>query len=214
MSVTESISKYNLELGDVELIAVSKTKPISAIMEAYEAGQRHFGENKIQELAAKYEELPKDIHWHMIGTVQTNKIKYIAPFVHMVHGVDRRKVLVELNKQAVKCGRTIKSLLQVQIASEDTKSGLSEGELRELVGQLDDFPNAEVVGLMGMATNTKDMNLVNSEFARLKDLYDELGTTRNWNTLSMGMSGDYKLAIENGSTHVRIGSSIFGARND
>ncbi|MAZ97077.1 MAG: YggS family pyridoxal phosphate-dependent enzyme [Flavobacteriales bacterium] len=214
MSVTESISKYNLELGDVELIAVSKTKPISAIMEAYEAGQRHFGENKIQELAAKYEELPKDIQWHMIGTVQTNKIKYIAPFVHMVHGVDRRKVLVELNKQAVKCSRTIKSLLQVQIASEDTKSGLSEGELRELVGQLDDFPNAEVVGLMGMATNTKDMNLVNSEFARLKDLYDELGTTRNWNTLSMGMSGDYKLAIENGSTHVRIGSSIFGARND
>jgi PLP dependent protein len=214
MSVTESISKYNLELGDVELIAVSKTKPISAIMEAYEAGQRHFGENKIQELAAKYVELPKDIQWHMIGTVQTNKIKYIAPFVHMVHGVDRRKVLVELNKQAVKCSRTIKSLLQVQIASEDTKSGLSEGELRELVGQLDDFPNAEVVGLMGMATNTKDMNLVNSEFARLKDLYDELGTTRNWNTLSMGMSGDYKLAIENGSTHVRIGSSIFGARND
>lgn len=214
MSVTESISKYNLELGDVELIAVSKTKPISAIMEAYEAGQRHFGENKIQELAAKYEELPKDIQWHMIGTVQTNKIKYIAPFVHMVHGVDRRKVLVELNKQAVKCSRTIKSLLQVQIASEDTKSGLSEGELRELVGQLDDFPNAEVVGLMGMATNTKDMNLVNSEFTRLKDLYDELGTTRNWNTLSMGMSGDYKLAIENGSTHVRIGSSIFGARND
>ena len=195
MSVTESISKYNLELGDVELIAVSKTKPISAIMEAYEAGQRHFGENKIQELAAKYEELPKDIQWHMIGTVQTNKIKYIAPFVHMVHGVDRRKVLVELNKQAVKCSRNIKSLLQVQIASEDTKSGLSEGELRELVGQLDDFPNAEVVGLMGMATNTKDMNLVNSEFARLKDLYDELGTTRNWNTLSMGMSGDYKLAI-------------------
>ena len=181
--------------SEIALVAVSKTKPVEEIMQSYEAGQRIFGENKIQELAAKYEELPKDIQWHMIGTVQTNKIKYIAPFVHMVHGVDRRKVLVELNKQAVKCSRTIKSLLQVQIASEDTKSGLSEGELRELVGQLDDFPNAEVVGLMGMATNTKDMNLVNSEFARLKDLYDELGTTRNLNTLSMGMSGDYKLAI-------------------
>jgi pyridoxal phosphate enzyme (YggS family) len=181
-------------------------------MEAYDAGQRHFGENKVQELAAKYEVLPKDIQWHMIGTVQTNKLKYIASFVHMIHGVDRKKVLVELNKQAVKNDRTIQCLLQVHIAEEDTKFGLSELELRELISELDQFPNAEVVGLMGMATNTKDFNVINREFASLKNLFDELGTTRNWHTLSMGMSGDYKIAIENGSTHVRIGSAIFGAR--
>ena len=212
MTISESITKHSLELGNVQLIAVSKTKPTSAIMEAYDAGQRHFGENKVQELAAKYEVLPKDIQWHMIGTVQTNKLKYIASFVHMIHGVDRKKVLVELNKQAVKNGRTIQCLLQVHIAEEDTKFGLSELELRELISELDQFPNAEVVGLMGMATNTKDFNVINREFAYLKNLFDELGTTRNWHTLSMGMSGDYKIAIENGSTHVRIGSAIFGAR--
>ncbi len=212
MNISESISKYSLGLGDVQLIAVSKTKPASAIMEAYHAGQRHFGENKVQELAAKYEALPKDIQWHMIGTVQTNKLKYIASFVHMIHGVDRKKVLVELNKQAIKNSRKIQCLLQVHIAKEDTKFGLSELELRELIGELEQFPNAEVVGLMGMATNTKDSNVINREFAYLKDLFDELGTTRNWHTLSMGMSGDYKIALENGTTHVRIGSAIFGAR--
>ncbi len=212
MNISESISKYSLGLGDVQLIAVSKTKPASAIMEAYDAGQRHFGENKVQELAAKYEALPKDIQWHMIGTVQTNKLKYIASFVHMIHGVDRKKVLVELNKQAIKNSRKIQCLLQVHIAKEDTKFGLSELELRELIGELEQFPNAEVVGLMGMATNTKDSNVINREFAYLKDLFDELGTTRNWHTLSMGMSGDYKIAIKNGTTHVRIGSAIFGAR--
>ncbi len=212
MNISESISKYSLGLGDVQLIAVSKTKPASAIMEAYDAGQRHFGENKVQELAAKYEALPKDIQWHMIGTVQTNKLKYIASFVHMIHGVDRKKVLVELNKQAIKNSRKIQCLLQVHIAKEDTKFGLSELELRELIGELEQFPNAEVVGLMGMATNTKDSNVINREFAYLKDLFDELGTTRNWHTLSMGMSGDYKIALENGTTHVRIGSAIFGAR--
>lgn len=214
MNISESISKYSLGLGDVQLIAVSKTKPASAIMEAYDAGQRHFGENKVQELAAKYEALPKDIQWHMIGTVQTNKLKYIASFVHMIHGVDRKKVLVELNKQAIKNSRKIQCLLQVHIAKEDTKFGLSELELRELIGELEQFPNAEVVGLMGMATNTKDSNVINREFAYLKDLFDELGTTRNWHTLSMGMSGDYKIALENGTTHVRIGSAIFGARKE
>lgn len=214
MNISESISKYSLELGDVQLIAVSKTKPASAIMRAYDAGQRHFGENKVQELVAKYEILPKDIQWHMIGTVQTNKLKYIASFVYMIHGVDRKKVLVELNKQAIKNSRTIKCLLQVHIAKEDTKFGLSELELRELIGELEQFPNVEVVGLMGMATNTKDSNVINREFAYLKDLFDELGITRNWHTLSMGMSGDYKIAIKNGTTHVRIGSAIFGAREE
>jgi len=214
MNISESISKYSLELGDVQLIAVSKTKPASAIMRAYDAGQRHFGENKVQELVAKYEILPKDIQWHMIGTVQTNKLKYIASFVYMIHGVDRKKVLVELNKQAIKNSRTIKCLLQVHIAKEDTKFGLSELELRELIGELEQFPNVEVVGLMGMATNTKDSNVINREFAYLKDLFDELGITRNWHTLSMGMSGDYKIALENGTTHVRIGSAIFGAREE
>ncbi len=212
MNISESISKYSLELDEVQLIAVSKTKPISAIMEAYDAGQRHFGENKVQELATKYKELPKDIQWHMIGTVQTNKLKYIASFVHMIHGVDRKKVLVELNKQAIKNNRTIQCLLQVHIAQEDTKFGLNELELRELIGELEQFPHAKVVGLMGIATNTKDSNVVHREFAYLKNLFDELGTTLNWHTLSMGMSGDYKIALENGSTHVRIGSAIFGAR--
>ena len=214
MSIAESISNYTLELGEVQLIAVSKTKPESVIMEAYHAGQRHFGENKVQELTAKYEALPKDIKWHMIGTIQTNKLKYIASFVHMVHGVDRKKVLVELNKQANKCSRTIQCLLQVHIAREDTKFGLSELELRALVSELDQFPNVDVVGLMGMATNTKDSNVINDEFTYLKNLFDELGSTRNWHTLSMGMSGDYKIALENGTTHVRIGSAIFGARKE
>jgi pyridoxal phosphate enzyme (YggS family) len=213
MSIADSISKYKRELGKVQLVAVSKTKPSSDILEAYNAGQRHFGENKIQEMASKFEELPKDICWHMIGHIQTNKIKYMAPFVHLVHGVDRRKVLVELNKQAAKHDRVIHCLLQIHIAREETKFGLDQGELESIISELSEFPNVKVVGLMGMATNTNEEEAVNREFAVLKSLFERYADTHGWTTLSMGMSGDYKLAIENGSTHVRIGSAIFGARN-
>ncbi|MGB1282407.1 MAG: YggS family pyridoxal phosphate-dependent enzyme [Schleiferiaceae bacterium] len=213
MSIAESIEKYRAELGDVQLVAVSKTKPIEDLQAAYDAGQRHFGENKIQEMAAKYEVLPKDICWHMIGHIQTNKIKYMASFVHLVYGVDRKKVLVELNKQAAKHGRTISCLLQMHIAKEDTKFGLDEGELREVLTELDQYPNVRVEGLMGMATNTSDVDVVGREFAYLKSLFDEFQEALEWTTLSMGMSGDYKTAVTHGSTHVRIGSAIFGARN-
>jgi pyridoxal phosphate enzyme (YggS family) len=213
MSIAESIEKYRAELGDVQLVAVSKTKPIEDLQAAYDEGQRHFGENKIQEMAAKYEELPKDICWHMIGHIQTNKIKYMASFVHLVHGVDRKKVLVELNKQAAKHDRTISCLLQMHIAKEDTKFGLDEGELREILLELDHYPNVRVEGLMGMATNTSDVEVIGVEFAYLKSLFDEFQETLEWTTLSMGMSGDYKTAVTHGSTHVRIGSAIFGARN-
>jgi len=213
MSIAESIEKYRAELGDVQLVAVSKTKPIEDLQAAYDSGQRHFGENKIQEMAAKHEVLPKDICWHMIGHIQTNKIKYMASFVHLVHGVDRKKVLVELNKQAAKHGRTISCLLQMHIAKEDTKFGLDEGELREVLTELDQYPNVRVEGLMGMATNTSDDEVISAEFAYLKSLFDEFQETLEWTTLSMGMSGDYKTAVAHGSTHVRIGSAIFGARN-
>ncbi|HCP40738.1 MAG TPA: YggS family pyridoxal phosphate-dependent enzyme [Cryomorphaceae bacterium] len=213
MSIAASIKKYRTQLGDVQLVAVSKTKPASDIQAAYDAGQRHFGENKIQEMAAKYELLPKDICWHMIGNIQTNKIKYMASFVHLVHGVDRKKVLVELNKQAAKHDRMISCLLQMHIANEDTKFGLNEEELREILVELDQYPNVCVEGLMGMATNTSDAKVVSAEFAYLKSLFDEFQNPLQWTTLSMGMSGDYKLALGHGSTHVRIGSAIFGARN-
>ena len=213
MSIANSIIKYRQELGEVNLVAVSKTKPNEAIKEAYDAGQRDFGENKIQEMVEKHQDLPKDVRWHMIGHVQTNKIKYMAPFVHMVHGVDRKKVLVELNKQAAKNDRVIGCLLQVHIAKEQTKFGLDRLELDMLVKELSEYPNICVHGLMGMATNTSEDEVVEEEFAALKGLFDQYQEECQWDTLSMGMSGDYKLAIKHGSTHVRIGSAIFGARN-
>lgn len=213
MSIANSIIKYRQELGEVNLVAVSKTKPNEAIQEAYDAGQRDFGENKIQEMVEKHQDLPKDVRWHMIGHVQTNKIKYMAPFVHMVHGVDRKKVLVELNKQAAKNDRVIGCLLQVHIAKEQTKFGLDRMELDMLVKELSEYPNIRVHGLMGMATNTSEDEVVEEEFAALKGLFDQYREEYQWDTLSMGMSGDYKLAIKHGSTHVRIGSAIFGARN-
>ena len=213
MSIANSIIKYRQALGEVNLVAVSKTKPNDAIQEAYDAGQRDFGENKIQEMVAKHQSLPKDVRWHMIGHVQTNKIKYMAPFVHMVHGVDRKKVLVELNKQAAKNDRVIGCLLQVHIAKEQTKFGLDRIELDMLVKELSEYPNIRVHGLMGMATNTSEDEVVEEEFTALKGLFDQYQEECQWDTLSMGMSGDYKLAIKHGSTHVRIGSAIFGARN-
>ena len=214
MSITDAINKYKDILGStVKLVAVSKTKPESAITEAYQAGQRDFGENKIQEMTVKAESLPRDIRWHMIGNIQTNKIKYMASYVHLVHGVDREKVLKELNKQGQINGRVISCLLQIHIAEEDTKFGFDYSECIELIDRLDEYKNVNVTGLMGMATNTNDQEQINKEFMGLKEFFDAHAVTHHWDTLSMGMSGDYELAIAAGSTHVRIGSAIFGARN-
>ena len=214
MSITDAINKYKDILGStVKLVAVSKTKPESAITEAYQAGQRDFGENKIQEMTAKAESLPRDIRWHMICNIHTNKIKYMASYVHLVHGVDREKVLKELNKQGQINGRVISCLLQIHIAEEDTKFGFDYSECIELIGRLDEYKNVNVTGLMGMATNTNDQEQINKEFMGLKEFFDAHAVTHHWDTLSMGMSGDYELAIAAGSTHVRIGSAIFGARN-
>jgi PLP dependent protein len=203
-----------------KLVAVSKTKPVSLVMKAYEAGQREFGENKVQEMAEKYEQMPKDIGWHLIGHLQTNKVKYIAPFVHLIHSVDSEKLLRTIDKEAKKANRVIDCLLQVHIAEEETKFGLSDEEVKLLVSQevVDSLPNIRIVGLMGMATNTKSEEQVKKEFRHLKALFEELKSTVNharvtMAELSMGMSGDYQLAIEEGSTMVRVGSAIFGQRN-
>ncbi len=217
MSVKDNLTKIKSELPEgVTLVAVSKTKPNEDIMEAYEAGQRIFGENKVQEMVQKWEDLPKDIEWHMIGHVQRNKVKYMAEFVSLIHGVDSPRLLKEINKQAKKQDRVIPCLLQIHIAEEDTKFGLDKAELHELIDseEFKALEHIKIVGLMGMATFTDDMNQVRREFAQLKSMYDDLKTKlTDINILSMGMSGDYTVAIEEGSTMVRIGSSIFGARN-
>jgi pyridoxal phosphate enzyme (YggS family) len=222
MSIQNNLRSIQATLPEnVTLVAVSKTKPVSDLIEAYEAGQRIFGENKIQEMTDKWETMPKDIQWHMIGHVQTNKVKYMAPFVSLIHGVDSLKLLQEINKQAQKNNRVIDCLLQVYIAEEESKFGLDEKELSEMLKQVQhdtgEFNYIRIVGLMGMATFTDNQTQVEKEFSRLKTIFDEYANlnTKNCqlNTLSMGMSGDYKLAIECGSTMVRIGSSIFGNRN-
>ena len=200
----------------VTLVAVSKTKPNSDILEAYNAGQRIFGENKIQEMAAKYNELPKDIKWHMIGHLQSNKVKYMAHFVDLIHGVDKFKTLKEINKQAKKHNRIIKCLLQAKIAKEDTKFGLSFSDIEQIIAseELAELKNIEIVGLMGMATFTEDKAQLSEEFSSLKTVFNQLKNQHsNLKILSMGMSGDYELAIKNGSNMVRVGSAIFGARN-
>lgn len=217
MSIKDNLHKIKSELPEgVTLVAVSKTKPNEDILEAYEAGQRVFGENKVQEMVQKWEELPKDIEWHMIGHLQRNKVKYMAEFVSLVHGVDSLKLLKEIDKQAEKHGRTISCLLQMHIAEEDTKFGLDVAELEELLGS-DDFKsmkNVEIKGLMGMATFTSDETQIRKEFVQLKSIFDGLQKKLpGISILSMGMSGDYAIAIEEGSTMVRIGSSIFGTRN-
>ena len=199
---------------EVTLVAVSKTKPNSAIMEAYHAGQRVFGENKVQDLAAKAEALPKDIQWHMIGHLQSNKVKYIAPFVALIHGIDSLKLLKEVDKRAAQNNRVIDCLLQIHIAEEATKFGLNEAETIEVLKAAEQLKNVSVIGLMGMATNTADKSIVSKEFSGLKQLFTILQTTNsNLQIISMGMSGDYPLAIEEGSTMVRVGSAIFGERN-
>ena len=219
MSIQDNLLQIKQSLpASVTLVAVSKTKPVADLMQAYEAGQRIFGENKIQEMVEKYEQMPKDIAWHMIGHVQSNKVKFMAPFVALIHGVDSLKLLEEINKQALKNNRIIDCLLQIHIAEEETKFGLNEAELIELL-QSDTFKNLhniKVIGLMGMATFTESQSQIRKEFQYLKTIFDnnQQPTTDNCQltTLSMGMSGDYQLAIECGSNMVRIGSSIFGGR--
>lgn len=220
MSIKENLLNIKSTLPEhVTLVAVSKTKPIPNLMEAYNAGQRIFGENKIQEMAEKWEQMPKDIEWHMIGHVQTNKVKFMAQFVSLIHGVDSLKLLEEINKQAQKNNRIIDCLLQIHIAEEETKFGLDEKELNSLLSSatFQEMKNIRIVGLMGMATFTEDKNQIKKEFSHLKSIFDRLRKdaihrVSTISTLSMGMSGDYQLAIECGSTMVRIGSSIFGGR--
>jgi pyridoxal phosphate enzyme (YggS family) len=199
---------------EVKLVAVSKTKPNEAIFEAYEAGHRIFGENKVQEMISKYEVLPKDIQWHMIGHVQSNKVKYMAPFVTLIHGVDSLKLLKEINKQALKNNRVIDCLLQLHIASESNKFGLSKIECIEALIAAESLENVTIKGLMGMATFTDDNCQIEQEFNELKELYDQLAKQYlEFEVLSMGMSGDYEIAIAKGSNMIRVGSKIFGERN-
>jgi len=199
---------------EVELVAVSKTKSNTEILESYEAGQRIFGENKVQEMTRKYDVLPKDIQWHMIGHVQSNKVKYMAPFVALIHGVDSLKLLKEINKQALKNNRVINCLLQVHIAKESTKFGLSNMECIEALTAAESLKNITIKGLMGMATFTDDHSQVEQEFEGLKQLYDQLAKKYSeFEILSMGMSGDYQIAIAKGSNMIRVGSKIFGERN-
>ena len=221
MSIAKNLTQIKSQLpAHVTLVAVSKTKPVSDLMEAYNAGQRIFGENKIQEMTEKWEQMPKDIEWHMIGHVQTNKVKFMAEYVSLIHGVDSMKLLQEINKQAKKHNRVIDCLLQIHIAEEETKFGLDEEELNHILTS-DDYnslENIRILGLMGMATFTENQNQIEKEFNHLKSIFDKLSKipfTHNLkpNILSMGMSGDYQLAISCGSTMVRIGSSIFGTRN-
>ncbi|ADB37167.1 YggS family pyridoxal phosphate-dependent enzyme [Spirosoma linguale] len=217
--IADTIRLIESELHDkAKLIAVTKTKPVELLREAYEAGCRRFGENKVQEMAEKQPQLPDDVQWHLIGHLQTNKVKYIAPFVALIHSVDSLKLLQEINKQAAKSNRVIDCLLQIYIADEETKFGLSAEEAEALLNapELDALSHIRIVGLMGLATNTDDTDKVRLEFRGLKELYDKLGQIKRpmiqFSELSMGMSGDYRLAVEEGSTLVRVGSAIFGSR--
>jgi pyridoxal phosphate enzyme (YggS family) len=217
--IAENIQLIERELaGKARLIAVTKTKPVSMLQEAYEAGSRLFGENKVQEMAEKQPQLPADVNWHLIGHLQSNKVKYIAGFVTLIHSVDSLKLLQEINRQAAKHDRTIDCLLQIHIATEETKFGLSVDEAEALLNapELDQLPNIRIIGLMGLASNTDDQAQVRQEFRGLKQLFDKLAVIRrpmlDFRELSMGMSGDYRIAVEEGSTLVRVGSAIFGAR--
>lgn len=217
MTISENLKKFNSELPEqVTLVAVSKTKPVSDLMEAYNAGQRVFGENKIQEMESKWQEMPKDIQWHMIGHVQSNKVKYMAPFVSLVHAVDSFKLLNEINKEAEKNERTINCLLQIKIAEEDSKFGMHEADAAKLLSseEFKKLQNVKIVGLMGMATFTEDEEQISAEFQKLKRIYNQFRIINSeFRILSMGMSGDYKIATDNGSNMVRVGSAIFGERN-
>jgi pyridoxal phosphate enzyme (YggS family) len=221
MSITANISAIKKEIGNsgVKLIAVSKTKPVECITEAYEAGQRLFGENMVQELVEKHEKLPKDIEWHLIGHLQTNKVKYIAPFIHLIHSVDSLKLLQEINKQALKNNRVIDCLLQLEIADEETKFGMDMAEAIELLrsDEFQELKNVRICGVMGIATLTDNPKMTAEEFYELSTFFKGLKDTffrkePAFKEISMGMSGDYKSAIEKGSTMIRLGSTIFGGR--
>ena len=219
-TIVENLHKIKDTLPEnVHLVAVSKTKPISNLQEAYDAGQRIFGENKIQELREKEPLLPKDIEWHMIGHMQSNKVKYIAPYISLIHGVESFKLLEEINKQALKNNRVIKVLLQFHIATESTKFGLQLKEAKEILdsNEYKRLGNIEVSGVMGMASYVQNESQIRQEFSKLKSIFEELKSkyftsAESFNTISMGMSGDYAIAIEEGSTMIRVGSSIFGER--
>jgi pyridoxal phosphate enzyme (YggS family) len=222
MNIVENVKKLRRELDKFpcRLVAISKTKTEKEVLEAYHAGQKIFGENRVQELTEKYDRLPKDIEWHMVGHLQSNKVKYIAPFISLIHSVDSLKLLKEIDKQAGKNNRQIACLLQVHIADEETKYGLSKDEIYELLRnpELTDLTSVRITGLMGMATFTSDDEKIRSEFRFLKSLFDELSENIDhplfeMKELSMGMSGDYKIALEEGSTLVRIGTAVFGERS-
>lgn len=217
MSISENLKDIKAGIPrETELVAISKTKPKEAVLEAYDAGQRIFGENKIQEMVWKQEELPKDIRWHMVGHVQRNKVKYIAPFVDLIHAVDSEKLLKEIDKQAKKNNRIIDCLLQIKIAEEDSKFGITIDDAQNILHSeiWKSLENVRVIGLMGMATLTEDQSKIKKEFSFLKSAFDRLKVDQDqFSVLSMGMSGDYKIAIECGSTMVRVGSAIFGERN-
>ena len=214
MNIIKNITSLKKSLpSKVELVAVSKTKPIEDLETAYTAGQRIFGENKIQEMVSKWERLPKDIHWHMIGHVQTNKVKYMAPFVHLIHAVDSMKLLKEIQKQALKNNRIIRCLLQIRIAKEETKFGFPSEELDSLLETSKSLPNIAISGLMGMASFTGDKQQIRTEFMSLASLFNKATDLhKGCEILSMGMSGDYDIAIEEGSNMIRVGSKIFGER--
>ena len=211
MNIENNIINLKNSIPDyVDIVAVSKTKPISDIIKAYHAGQKIFGENKIQEMVAKFEKLPKDIEWHMIGHVQTNKVKYMAAFVNTIQSVDSQKLLKEIQKQAYRNRRIIRCLIQIRIADEDTKFGIEPSELNDFLNFSKILPNIKIKGLMGMASFTDNKNQIRNEFRMLSNLYNDFNDLK---VLSMGMSGDYQIGIEEGSTMVRIGSKIFGERN-
>ncbi|MBL1222365.1 YggS family pyridoxal phosphate-dependent enzyme [Chryseobacterium sp. L7] len=216
MDIKENYTAIKNQLpADVQLVAVSKTHPVEAVQEVYDLGQKVFGENKVQELMEKHPLLPQDIQWHLIGHLQTNKVKYIAPFIDTIQSVDSEKLLAEISKEAGKCSRTVKVLLQVKIAAEESKFGLEIQDAKTLFQQYIDgeFPNVEIKGLMGMATFTDDEDQIKREFLILKQLFDELNQLKSLETLSMGMSDDFPTAIECGANSVRVGSAIFGRRD-
>ena len=214
-SIQNNLESIKKEVGDnVLVVAVSKTKSIDFIKKAYETGHRDFGENKIQEMTSKFNDLPKDIKWHMIGHIQTNKVKYLAPYVSLIHSLDSLKLAKEINKQAIKNNRIIECLIQYRISNEETKFGLNENEVMDIIKLQDNFSGLRITGLMGMASFVDDQNVIDKEFKKLKTLFDRIKlSNKNFKIISMGMTLDYNLAIKNGSNMIRIGSKIFGERN-
>ena len=213
--IKKNLEKIKKEVGsNVLVVAVSKTKPVDCIKKAYETGHRDFGENKIQEMTSKFNDLPKDINWHMIGHIQTNKVKYMAPYVSLIHSLDSLKLAKEINKQALKNKRIIECLIQYRISSEETKFGLNENEVLEIIKLENNFEGIRIIGLMGMASFVDDQKIIDKEFKNLKVLFDKIRcSNKKFEIISMGMTLDYNLAIKNGSNMIRIGSKIFGERN-